>query len=55
LWRVQKTVLRLLLDLVMGTLPLTAITNAQRHVHQQLANAPRKRRPAMIYPVMTLF
>jgi len=55
LWRVQKTVLRVLLTIVLGALPLSAIIHAKRHVHQQLANAPRRRTPCMSYPVKQLF
>jgi hypothetical protein len=55
LWAVQKTVLMVLLGIVLGPLCLASIVTAQAIVHRRLANAPRKRRPHVKYPVRDLF
>lgn len=55
LWAVQKVALMVLLGIVIGTVPLTAILAAGRAVHRNLANAPRRRKPQVKYPVRDLF
>jgi len=55
LWAVQKTALLVLLAVVLGPLSLTDITAANTKVHRHLANAPRKRKPHIRYPVRSLF
>ncbi len=55
LWAVQKTVLMVLLGIVIGAIPLASIVAAQAAVHRNLANAPRKRKPHVNYPVHDLF
>ena len=55
LWAVQKTVLLVLLAVVLGPLSLAHITAANTKVHRHLANAPRKRKPHIKYPVRGLF
>jgi hypothetical protein len=55
LWAVQKTMLMLLLGIVFGTIPLASILAAQPDVHRNLANAPRRRKPHINYPVRGLF
>jgi hypothetical protein len=55
LWAVQKTVLMVLLGIVIGAIPLASIVAAQPAVHRNLANAPRKRKPHVSYPVRDLF
>jgi len=44
-----------LLAVVLGPLSLTDITAANTKVHRHLANAPRKRKPLIRYPVRSLF
>jgi hypothetical protein len=55
LWAVQKTVLMVLLGIVIGPITLASITTAHAMVHRHLANAPRKRKPQIRYPVQDLF
>jgi len=55
LWAVQKTVLMVLLGIVRGPLSLASIVVAHPMVHRHLANAPRKRKPHITYPVRDLF
>jgi hypothetical protein len=55
LWAVQKTVLMVLLGIVLGPLSLASIVAAHAVVHRRLANAPRKRKPHIRYPVRNLF
>jgi len=55
LWAVQKTVLLVLLSIVLGPLSLANITTANAGIHRRLANAPRKRKPHVEYPVRNLF
>lgn len=55
LWAVQKTVLMVLLGIVIGAIPITDILAAKPAVHRSLANAPRRRKPRVAYPVRTLF
>lgn len=55
LWAVQKIALLVLLSIVLGPLSLDTLTAADARVHQRLANAPRKRKPHIIYPVRDLF
>ena len=55
LWAVQKTVLRVLLAVILGPISLANILAAPANVHRHLANAPRKRKPAIRYPVRDLF
>jgi hypothetical protein len=55
LWAVQKTVLMVLLGIVLGSPSLASITAPHAIVHRRLANAPRKRKPRIRYPVRDLF
>ena len=55
LWAVQKTALLVLLSIILGPLALATLTNADARVHRRLANAPRKRKPHVSYPVRDLF
>ena len=55
LWAVQKMTLLVLLAVVLGPLTLTGLITAGPIVHRQLANAPRKRKPHLRYPIRTLF
>lgn len=55
LWAVQKTVLMVLLGIVIGAIPLASIVAARAIVHRNLANAPRRRKPNIRYPVRDLF
>ena len=55
LWAVQKTVLMVLLAIILGPLSLASIVAAKPIVHRHLANAPRKRKPHVRYPVRSLF
>jgi hypothetical protein len=52
---VQKTVLMVLLAIVLGPLSISHISAAEAIVHRHLANAPRKRKPHIRYPVHGLF
>ena len=55
LWAVQKTVLMVLLGIVIGAIPLASIVAARTTVHRNLANAPRRQKPNISYPVRDLF
>jgi hypothetical protein len=55
LWAVQKTVLMVLLGIVIGPLSLESIITPHAMVHRHLANAPRRRKPHIRYPVRDLF
>jgi hypothetical protein len=55
LWTVQKTALLILLSIVLGPCSLVDFIAAGPTVHRQLANAPRKRKPHVRYPVRGLF
>ena len=55
LWAVQKTVLMALLAVILGPISLANILAAPANVRRHLANAPRKRKPAIRYPVHDLF
>jgi hypothetical protein len=55
LWTVQKMALLVLLSIVLGPFSLINFIAADATVHRQLANAPRKRKPHVRYPVRGLF
>jgi len=55
LWAVQKTILMVLLGIVLGRFSLANILAADASVHRHLANAPRRRKPHVTYPVRDLF
>jgi hypothetical protein len=55
LWAVQKTVLMVLLGIVIGPLSLASIVTPHAIVHRHLADAPRRRKPHVRYPVRDLF
>jgi hypothetical protein len=55
LWAVQKTVLMVLLGIIIGPLSLADIVAPRAVIHRHLANAPRKRKPHVSYPVRDLF
>ena len=55
LWAVQKTVLMVLLGIVIGPLSVASIVAPHPRVHRRLANAPRRRKPHIQYPVRDLF
>jgi hypothetical protein len=55
LWAVQKIALMVLISIVLGPLSLPALTAAKPVVHRNIANAPRKRKPHVRYPVRALF
>jgi hypothetical protein len=55
LWRVQRTAILLLVLAVLGPLPISRMLDAGPALHWQLANARRKRKPAVSYPVRALF
>jgi hypothetical protein len=55
LWAVQKTVLMVLLGIVIGPLSLASIVAPHAIVHRHLADAPRRRKPHVRYPVRDLF
>ena len=55
LWAVQKMALLAILSDIAGTLTVTMFLEAKPQTHRYLANAPRKRRPAVRYPVRGLF
>jgi len=52
---VQKIVLPMLLSVVLGPLSIADILRVKPTVHRHLANAPRKRKPHVKYPVRDLF
>lgn len=54
LWAVQKMALLVLISIVLGPLSLADFVAALPVVHRRLANAPRKRKPQIIYPVRGL-
>jgi hypothetical protein len=55
LWAVQKTVLMVLLGIVIGPLSLANIAASHPRLHRYFANAPRRRKPHIRYPVRDLF
>jgi len=55
LWAVQKMALLTLISIIIGPMSLTALVAAGKSVHRHLANAPRKRKPHIRYPVRGLF
>jgi hypothetical protein len=52
---VQKMALLVLLSIVLGPLSLVDFIAAEPKVHRHLANAPRKRKLQVRYPVRGLF
>jgi hypothetical protein len=54
LWAVQKTALLVLVSVVVGPLSLAGFLGAEPQVHRRLANAPRKRKIPVRYPVRGL-
>ena len=54
LWAVQKTALLVLVSVVVGRLSLAGFLGAEPQVHRRLANAPRKRKIPVRYPVRGL-
>jgi hypothetical protein len=52
---VQKIVLVVLVSIILGPLSLADLAAAGPLVHSNLANAPRNRKPHVIYPVRGLF
>jgi hypothetical protein len=54
LWAVQKMTLLVLLAVVIGPLSLGGFIAAGPTVHRHLANAPRKRKPHVRYPIKGL-
>jgi hypothetical protein len=55
LWGVQKMALLVLISIIVGPVSLACLTAARPIVHRNLANAPRKRKPHVRYPVRSLF
>jgi hypothetical protein len=55
LWSVQKISLMVLVSIILGPLSLPALIAAGPSVHRNIANAPRKRKPHVRYPVRALF
>ncbi len=55
LWGVQKIVLVVLVSIILGPLSLAGLAAAGPLVHRHLANAPRKRKPHVRYPIPDLF
>ncbi len=55
LWPVQKAALLMLPAVALGPLSPINITTANTKAHRHLANAPRKRKPHIGYPVRALF
>ena len=55
LWRVQRTAILLLVLAVLGPLPISRMLDTGPTLHWLLANARRKRKPAVSYPVRALF
>jgi hypothetical protein len=55
LWAVRKMTLLVLLAVLTGPLSLVDFIAARPTVHRHLANAPRKRKPQVRYPIRGLF
>jgi hypothetical protein len=55
LWAVQKIVLMVLIGIVIGSLAIADVLTSSAIVHRHLANAPRRRKPHIRYPVRDLF
>jgi hypothetical protein len=51
----QNIALLVLVSIILGPLSLPALIAAGPSVHRNLANAPRKRKPHVRYPVRALF
>jgi len=52
---VQNIALLVLVSIILGPLSLPALIAAGPSVHRNLANAPRKRKPHVRYPLRALF
>jgi hypothetical protein len=55
LWAVWKVALLVLVAAILGPLSIDDLILAGPVVHRALANAPRKRKPQVRYPVRGLF
>jgi hypothetical protein len=55
LWRVQKTVVLLLVLAVLGPCPLSRMLKHDPTLHWTLAHTRRQRKPHIRYPVRDLF
>ena len=55
LWAVQKIALMVLLAAILGPLSPANVLAAHPAFHRRLANAPRRRKPHITYPVRDLF
>jgi hypothetical protein len=55
LWRINRMVLTALLAAVIGPITPRLILTAAVAMHRRLANTRRKRRPAVVYPLASLF
>jgi hypothetical protein len=54
-WSVPKIALLVLVSIVLGSISIASLAAAGPLVHRNLANAPRKRKPHVRYPVRVLF
>jgi hypothetical protein len=55
LWTAQKIALWALLDAVRGPFTIHTLMHVGAAAHKSFANAPRKRKPHVIYPRKPLF
>jgi hypothetical protein len=55
LWRINRMVLTALLAAVIGPITPGLVLSAAAAMHRRLANTRRKRRPAVVYPLVGLF
>jgi hypothetical protein len=55
LWRINRMVLTALLAAVIGPITPGLLLSAAAAMHWRLANTRRKRRPAVEYPLASLF
>jgi len=55
LWQINRMVLTALLAAVIGPITPSLVLSAAATMHRRLANTRRKRRPAVGYPLVSLF
>ena len=55
LWTAQKAAARALIMVILGPLTLEALTRVTLNVHKRMANAPRSRKPQVVYGRTTQF
>jgi hypothetical protein len=55
LWTAQKVALWALIQAIRGPITIQEMMRVTPNAHKSFANAPRKRKPSVIYPRKSLF